>query len=236
MALAQEPQFVLLQAGNINFANPVFIYEHDNMHLARPIEKAANANDRNFKNGKRGRQVSISPPNRLPNDGSPTPDKKQSLRKKIRRIEIYEDDLANGKALGSTQVEMIKKKEDIRNRLEALKENGSGVMDKEYGNEAHLNDHLYRPSFSSGGCGQLNIHSGPLKVTTFNEFTQKLIECCEEEKIAIDNSMEARATALHKYELQVANYRELMKMALRYVDTLLLISNLTISQGRGHLV
>lgn len=194
---------------------------------AVPMDKGLKVNNRIMKNGKRGRQLS-STPSRSSNEGSPTPDKKQSLRKRIKRIEVYEDKLAKGKTLASTQIEMIQKKEDIQNELNALDENDSGEMGemgKMRGGELRVPDHVARPSFSSESSGLDSLASlgnnlpktpsSSMRVVSYNEFTQKLVQCRRDEMTAIVNVMKPRATALQKWELAKANHRNLLDMAAR---------------------
>ena len=243
MSLTQLRRMWLIGAGQaylacpLPVANPSAENEHKKMQQALWFDKAPNADNRTFQNGKRGRQMS-STPSRSPNEGSPTPDKKQSLRKRMRRIAVYEDNLAKGKALGSTQIEMIQKKENIRNELKNLDEKDNGIMDKDYGGEHRLNDDLYYPSFSSSrsrgsfnnaSISQPTTSSGVLRVPTYNEFAQKLMECHREEMIAVVNIPKPRATALDKWEFLEAYKQELQHLAARFVDLILLTSCLTIS-------
>lgn len=183
---------------------------------ADSIKKAQNVDDRNLQNGKRGRPLSSSTPSRSSNEGSPTPDKRQSLRKRMKRIEVYEDKLAKGKTLETTQIEMVRKKAVTQKELSSLDENVSGEMDKVIEGESQANDHFHHPSFSSGSSGlasleslSINLPNTPssaMRVATYNEFTQKLVDCHRDEMTAIVNVMKPRPTALDKWErLQVNN-------------------------------
>jgi hypothetical protein len=189
------------------------------------VEEAPNADNRDFHNRKRGRKLSSSTPSRSSNEGSPTPDKRQSLRKRMRRIEVYQDKLAKGKELASTQIEMIQKKAVIEKELSALDENNTRTMDKEYGEDGQLNSCLHRSSISGQGSGldslnkksvnQPSSSSGSMRVATSNEFIQKLMECQQDEMNAVVNTIKPRPTALDKWELLEHDKRSLLHMAPR---------------------
>jgi hypothetical protein len=82
---------------------------------------------------KRSRPQSSSPQNRPSDGGSPTPEKKQSLRKKIRRIEVYEGKLANGFELDFNEAEMVRKKDALQRQLDAAVENDESEYSSIYG-------------------------------------------------------------------------------------------------------
>lgn len=187
--------------------------------LQPPVQQAPRVDPRVFQKGKRGRNLSSSDHSRSSNDGSPTPDKKLSLRKRMRRIEVYEDKLAKGKKLDSTQIQMIWKKADIEQELKSLDENGTGK-----GDESQSDGSLSRKSVSSQGSAldfldkislnQPNTPSPSMRIATYNEFTQKLVECQREEMTEVVNVMKPRPTALDKWEVMEVNDRNLLAMAV----------------------
>jgi hypothetical protein len=154
---------------------------------------------------KRGRQLTGTP-SRSSNEGSPTPDRKQSLRKRIRRIEDYEGKLVGGKALASTQIDLIRKKAVIQKELNALNQDDSGQMDVGYEDEIPLALRLHRPSVSSDGSGQVSLDSmsvdqpktpiGFTPIPTRSAFIQKLMLLRTKEMTEIVNVVKRRPTAL----------------------------------------
>lgn len=154
---------------------------------------------------KRGRQMTVTS-SRSSNDGSPTPDRKQSLRKRIRRIKDYEDKLMIGKALASTQIDLIRRKAKIEKELKVLNQNRPGQMDVTYEDEVPLAGHLHRPSVSSDGSGrgsldsmsvdQPNTPSGLTPIPTRAAFIQKLMQLRTKEMTEVVNVVKQRPTAL----------------------------------------
>ena len=188
--------------------------------LHPPVKQAPRIDPRVFQHGKRGRKLSSSHHSRSSNDGSPTPDKKLSLHKRMRRIEVYEERLAKGKKLDSTQIQMIRKKAEIEQELKSLDENEIGN-----GDESQSDGSLNRKSMSSQGSGQVfldnnmsliqpNNPSPTMRVATYDEFTQKLIKCQRTEMTEVVNAMKPRPTALNMWELMEVNDRNLLAMAV----------------------
>jgi hypothetical protein len=202
--------------------------EHEKLLLERrhyvgmaPV-KRLNADANNVENQIRGRQGS-STPSRSSNEGSPTPDKKQSLRKRIRRIEGYEGKLASGKTLESTQIDLIRRKAVIQEQLNSLDQNDSGQMDLEYGDEIQMGHRLHRTSISSEesnlqfgdkmSISQPKTPTGITRLAKTSEFIQKLIQCRGEEMTEIVNDSKQRQTALDMWELD--DRRRLLRMAMK---------------------
>jgi hypothetical protein len=81
-------------------------------------------------NNDHGRQYICESPSKLKhdddngysNEGSPTPTKRQYLRKKIRRIESYEGKLVTGKLLHSREIALLGAKSAVKEELKALVE------------------------------------------------------------------------------------------------------------------
>jgi hypothetical protein len=184
--------------------------------------KRINADANNVEIQNRGRQES-STPNRSSSEGSPTPDKKQSLRKRIRRIEGYEGRLANGKMLESTQIDLIRRKAVIQEQLNFLNQNDAGQMDLERGDEIQIGHDLHRTSISSEesnlqfgdkmSISQPKTPTGVARLTTSSEFVQKLIQCRGDEMTEIVNEGKKRQTALDMWELD--DRRRLLEIAMK---------------------
>ena len=148
---------------------------------------------------KRGRQMSTpSTSSRSSDEGSPTPTKRQSLRKKIRRIESYEGKLVTGKLLHSREIALLGVKSAVKEELETLVEQcpEDVMMGENYLEGCSPCNHSPASSQESTNTG---LSSEYKPVSTYAAFIMELAQCRAEMKDVV-NRANQRPTALEMWE------------------------------------
>lgn len=76
-----------------------------------------------------GLDITMAALHRPSRDGSPTPDRNQSLVRKLERVSRYEDRLARGQELAPAEMGILRKKAVYEQELSAMGEMEPGIMD-----------------------------------------------------------------------------------------------------------
>jgi hypothetical protein len=161
---------------------------------------------------KRGRRMA-STPSRSFNDTSPTPDKSQSLRKRLRMIETYEAKLMKGQVLGTTQMDLVRKKAIFQAELENLDQTSFSQLDKDYLGDTMMGDGLDNVQTRQAHCTQASSEETDLRAagdmgqsaptkrgSAYSQFVHKLIQSRGREMTETVNKPKKPQTALQMWE------------------------------------
>jgi hypothetical protein len=158
---------------------------------------------------KRGRRMASTPSR----DTSPTPNKSQSLRKRLRMIETYEAKLMNGQILGATQMDLVRKKAIFQEELKNLDQTSFSQLDKEYLGDTMMGDGLDNVQPRQAHCTQASSEETDLRTAgdmdqsaptkrglAYSQFVHKLIQSRGGEMTETVNKPKKAQTALQMWE------------------------------------